>query len=81
MRLSGVATMTIGTLVLGCCVVRCVRSLVLCQDLAGSWYAWHELGGCGCKGSVVQWFYGSDEGIVAQVRQKLRGKQWIARRR
>ena len=40
-----------------------------CQDLAGSWYAWLERGGCGCKGSVAQWFCGSEEGVVAQKRQ------------
>ena len=44
-----------------------------CQDLAGSWYARHECGGCGCKGSVFQWFCGSEESVVAQERQKLRG--------
>ena len=45
----------------------------LCQDLAGSWYAQCERVNCGCKGSVVQWFCGSEESIVAQERQKLRG--------
>ena len=39
-------------------------------DLAGSWYAQREHGGCGCKGSVVQWVCGSEEGIVAQKRQR-----------
>ena len=73
MRFSGAATLTIGTVVPGCCVVQCIRSLVLCQDLAGSWYARCERGSCGCKGSVVQWFCGSEESIVAQERQKLRG--------
>ena len=73
LRLSGAATMTIGVVVPGCCVVQWVRSLVLCQDLAGSWYAQRECGGYGCKGSVVQWFCGLEESIVAQERQKLRG--------
>ena len=41
-----------------------------CQDLAGSWYARCEWGSCGCKGSVVQWFCGSEEGVVAQKRQR-----------
>ena len=58
-RFSGVATMTIGAVVPGCCVVQWVGSLVLCQDLAGSWFARRERDGCGCKGSVVQWFCGS----------------------
>ena len=40
-----------------------------CQDLAGSWYARCEHGRCGCKGSVAQWFCGSEEGTVAQKRQ------------
>ena len=44
-----------------------------CQDLAGSWYAQCEHGDCECKGSVVWWFRGSEEGVVAQKRQKLRG--------
>ena len=39
LRFSGAATMTIGTLVPGCCVVQGLWSLVLCQDLAGSWCA------------------------------------------
>ena len=65
----------------GCCVVQGLGSLVLCQDLAGSWYAQRERGDCGYKGSVIQWFGGLDEGVVAQVRQKLRGKQWIAGKR
>ena len=64
--------MTIDARVPGCYVVLCMGSLVLCQDLAGSWYAQHEHGGCGCKGSVVQWFCGSEEGIVAQKRDRGR---------
>jgi hypothetical protein len=55
-RFSGAATMTIGTVVPGCCVVWCLRSLVLCQDLAGSWYAQCE---CGAVDARVQWFNGS----------------------
>ena len=48
LRISGAATVTIGSVVPGCCVILWVRSLVLCQDLAGSWYARHEHG---CHGS------------------------------
>ena len=50
-------------------------SLVLCQDLAGPWYAQRQRGTVDAR---VQWFSGScgsEEGIVAQVRQKLRGMQ------
>ena len=81
LRFSGAATMTYwysGSRVL-CCLW--LRSLVLCQDLAGSWYARRECGDCGCKGSVVQWFCGSEESVVAQERQKLRGITWIASKR
>ena len=61
-----------------CSNVRCTVTTTTstkdkCQDLAGSWYAQHEHGGCGCKGSVFQWFRGSEESVVAQERQKLRG--------
>ena len=34
----------------------CMMTHGLCQDLAGSWYARHERGAVGCKGSVIQWF-------------------------
>ena len=50
-----------------------ILSITQCQDLAGSWYAQRECGNCGCKGSVVQWFCGSEESVVAQMRQRLRG--------
>ena len=32
----------------------------------------------GARVSVIQWFCGSDEGVAAQVRQKLRGSNEIA---
>ena len=50
-RISGVATMTMGAVFSGllCCSVK--MSLVLCQDLAGSWYAQRERGAKG-EGSV-----------------------------
>ena len=48
-----------------------------CQDLAGSQEAQCELSGCGCKGSVIKWFSGSEEGVVAQVRQRLRGNNGL----
>ena len=56
LRVSGIATVIIGVVVPGCCDVQWVRSLVLCEDLAGSWYAWCEQGSCGCKGLMAQWF-------------------------
>jgi hypothetical protein len=45
-----------------------------CQDLAGSWDAWHEP-----EYTVEQWGQWfkvfSEEGIAAQTRQRLRGKE------
>ena len=75
LRISGAATVTIGAVVPGCCVVLWVRSLVLCQDLAGSWDAWHECGAVNARVQWSQWLSDSEEGVVAQTRQRMRGKQ------
>ena len=56
-----------------CCSM--VRSLVLCQDLAGSWDAWHECGAVNARVQWSQWLSDSEEGVVAQTRQRMRGKQ------
>ena len=56
LRVSGIAMVIIGAVIPGCCVVQWVGSLVLCQDLAGSWYAQCE---CGAVDARVQWFNGS----------------------
>ena len=33
----------------------------------------------GARVQWFNWFSGSEEGVAAQERQRLRGKQWIAR--
>ena len=63
MRISGVTTMVMGAGFSGvlCCSVK--RSLVLCQDLAGSWYAQRERGSAKATVKWVQWFGDLDEGV------------------
>ena len=59
------------------CSVLVVVSLVLCQGLAGPWYARRERVAVKAMGSVVQWFEDSDEGTSPNWTEDER-KQWIA---